>query len=69
MFKPGSGRCEVLQIQTRESIKSIKTASNFTKRPWQEMAKEGIVHVKNMQSNKVKIIEHTAEASHRKNQM
>ncbi len=37
MFKPGSGngRREALQIQTREAIKSIKIASNFTKRPIQ----------------------------------
>ncbi len=35
MSKPGSvnGRREALQIQTKEPIKSIRIASNFTKRP------------------------------------
>ncbi len=60
MFQPGSvgGRRGALQIQTREPIKSIRTASNFTKRPWLEMVKEKIVHNKNMQSNKMNIIQH-----------
>ncbi len=54
------GRCgAVLQIQTREPNKSIRTASNFTKRPWLEMTKEDIVHIKNMQSNKINIIQHS----------
>ncbi len=48
MFKPCSvhGRRGALQIQTREPIKSIRTASNFTKRPWLEVSKEDIVHIK-----------------------
>ncbi len=35
MFKPGSvnGICGTLQIQTREPIKSIRIASDFTKWP------------------------------------
>ncbi len=59
MFKPGSinGRCGPLQIQTREPIKNIWTASKFSKWLWLEMAKEDIVHIKNMQSNKVNIAE------------
>ncbi len=52
MVKPGSvnGRSEALQIQTREPIKSIKIASNFTKRPRPEMAKEDCAQ-QSMQSN------------------
>ncbi len=56
MFEPGSvnGRHGgALQIQIREPIKSIEMASHFTKRPWLEMAREDIVHNKNMQSNKM----------------
>ncbi len=62
MFKSGgiNGRHAALQIQTREPIKSIRAASNFTKQPWLEMTKENIVHIKNMQSNKINIISHTA---------
>ncbi len=52
-----------LQIQTREPIKSLRAASNFTELPWLEMTKEII---KNMQSNKMNIIQHAAEASDRK---
>ncbi len=59
------GRRRALQIQ-REPIKSIKIALNFTKQPCGEIAKEGIMHIKNMQSNKMKIIQHIAEAFHRK---
>ncbi len=55
-----------LQLQTREPIKSIRTASNFTKWPWLEMTKEDTVHIKNMQSNKMNIIQHTAWAFNRK---
>ncbi len=44
------------QIQTREPIKTIKIASNFTKQPWLEIAKEDTVHIKNMQSIKTNII-------------
>ncbi len=51
-----------LQIQTGEPIKSLRIESNFTKRPWQEMIKEDTVHIKNMQSNKMNIFQHTAEA-------
>ncbi len=48
MCKPGSvnGRHVALQIQTREPIKSIRTASNFTKQPRLEMTKEDIAHIK-----------------------
>ncbi len=49
-----------LHIQTREPIKNIRIASNFTKRPWLEMAKEDIVHIKNMQNNKMNIMQHIA---------
>ncbi len=54
MFKPGSvnNRCESLQIQTRESIKSIRTASNFTKQLWQEMTNEDIVLIKTCKATK-----------------
>ncbi len=64
MCKPGSvnGRRGDLQIQTREPIKSIRIASNFTKWPWLEIAKEVIVHIKNMQSSKIYIIQHIAWA-------
>ncbi len=55
-----------MQIQTREPIESIRTASNFTERPSLEMTTEGIVHIKNMQSNRVNIIQHTAGAFYRK---
>ncbi len=52
MFKPGSvnGRREVLETETKEPIKSIKIASNFTKR--QEMAKEDTVHIKTCKATK-----------------
>ncbi len=68
MFKPGSvnGRRGALQIQTGEPIRSFRAASNFTKRPWLEMVKEDTVHVKNMQSNKINIIQHMAWAFYRK---
>ncbi len=61
-FKPGSvnGRCGRLQIQKREPIKSIRIASDFTKQPWLEMANEGIVYIKNIQNNKMNIIQHIA---------
>ncbi len=56
MFKPGrAGRREALQKQENQS-----KASNFTKQPWLEMAKEDIVCIKNMQSNKMNIIQHIA---------
>ncbi len=57
MFKPGSvdGRHRTLQIQTREPVKSVRTASNFSKRPWLEIAKEDTVHIK-----KINIIQHIA---------
>ncbi len=42
MFKPGSGRRETAKL-TREPIRK---ASNFTKVPCLEMAKEGTVHIK-----------------------
>ncbi len=60
MFKLVSveGRCDALQIQIKEPIKSIRIASNFAKWPWLEMAKEDIVHIKNMRSNKM-IIQHS----------
>ncbi len=60
MFKSGSvnGRRGTLQIQTRESIKRIRRASNFTKRTRLKMAREDIVHMKNMPSNKMNIIQH-----------
>ncbi len=62
MFKPGSvhDRRGKLQIQTRELIKSIRVTSSFTKRSWLEMTKGDIVRIKNMQSNKMKIIQHIA---------
>ncbi len=62
MCKSGSvnGRCGALQIKTREQIKSIRTASNFTKQSRLEMATEDTVHMKNMQNNKKSIIQHTA---------
>ncbi len=68
MFKPGSvyGRHGVLQIQTRELIKSIRITSNFTSNPWLEMAKEGTVHSKNMQSNKLNIIQQKAQPFYKK---
>ncbi len=46
----------------REPIKSIRIASIFTKQPWLLMAKENIVHIKNMQDNKMNIIPHIAWA-------
>ena len=49
-----------LQIQTGEPIESIRIASNFTKRLWLEMAKEDIVPIKNMQCNKMNVIQHIA---------
>ncbi len=49
-----------LQIQTREPMKSIRKASNFTKQPWLEKTKEDNVHTKNTQSNKMSIIQHIA---------
>ncbi len=54
MFKPGSVnvRSAALQIQTKEPIKSIRTASNSTERPL-EMVKEDIVHIKHMERNKM----------------
>ncbi len=54
MFKPDSvnGRHGAPQIQTREPIKSIRIASNFTKQPQQEMAKEGIVLIKTCKATK-----------------
>ncbi len=62
MFKPGiiNVRCGALQIQTSEPIKSIRIASNFTKRSSLEMTKENTVHIKNMQNNKMNIIQHIA---------
>ncbi len=68
MFEPGSvnGRREALQIQTREPIKSIRITSDPTKRPQLEMTKEDTVHNKNMQSNEMNIIQHTAWAFYRK---
>ncbi len=51
-----------LQIHTLEPIKSIRISSKFTKRPGLETAKEGTVHIKNLQSNKMNIIAHTAVA-------
>ncbi len=60
MFKSDSGRRGAQQIQTREPIKSIRIASNFVKSPWRETTKDGIVHIKNMQSNKMNIIQHMA---------
>ncbi len=58
IFKPGSvnGSCVEMQIQTREPIKSIRITSNFTKGPCLEVAKDDIVLIKNMQSNKMNII-------------
>ncbi len=38
------GRHGALQIQTRDPIKSIRIASNYTK--WPPLEKEGIVHIK-----------------------
>ncbi len=54
------GRCGELQIQTREPIKNIRIASSFTTQPWLETEKEDILHIKNMQSNKMNIIQHIA---------
>ncbi len=62
MLKAGrvSGRRAALQIHTREPIKEIiRTASNFTTRPQLEMTKD-VMHIKNMQSNKINIIKHKA---------
>ncbi len=61
MFKPGSvnDRCEALQIQTRDPIKSIRRASNFTKWPGLEMVKEDTAH-QNTQSNNMNIVHHIA---------
>ncbi len=55
-----------LQIQTRETITGIRISSNFIKQPRLEMAKKDIMHIKNTQNNKTKIIQHAAEASDRK---
>ncbi len=54
MFQPGSvnDRRGVLQIQAREPIKGIRIASNFTNRPWLEMAKEDIVNIKTCKATK-----------------
>ncbi len=54
------GMHEAQQIQTREPIKSIGIASTFTERLRLEMAKKDIVYIKNMQSNKMNIIQHIA---------
>ncbi len=56
-FKAGSvnSRRGALQIQTRESNKSIRITSNFTKRPRLEMTKD-TVHIQNMQNSKMNII-------------
>ncbi len=51
------GRRGALQIQTRKPIKSIRIASNFTNQSWLEVAKEGTVHIKNMQGNKMNTIQ------------
>ncbi len=56
-------RCK---LKTREPIKSVRIASNFTKPPWLERVKEGIMHIKNMQSNKMNMIQHVHEAFYRK---
>ncbi len=61
MFKPGS---VALQIQTREPIKNLRAASDFSERPRLEITKD-TVHIKNMQSNKVNMIQHTARAFYR----
>ncbi len=54
MFKPGSvhGRGGAMQIQTKEQIESIRIASNLATRPWLEMAKEGIVHIRTCKATK-----------------
>ncbi len=54
MFKPGSvnGKHVALQIQTREPIKSIRIASNFTKWSWLEMTNEDIVYIKTCKTTK-----------------
>ncbi len=44
----------------------MNQSSDFTERPWLEMTKEDIVHIKNMQNSKMNIIQHTAEAFYRK---
>ncbi len=56
-----NGRRGRLQVQIREPIKSIRMASNFPNQPWQETAKENIVHIKNKQSNKINIIQQIAQ--------
>ncbi len=63
MFKPV--RRGALQIQTREPIRSIRVASNFTERPWQEMAKEVTVRIKTFKV-KMNIIQHIAWALYRR---
>ncbi len=57
MFKPGSvnSKCGLVQNKTREPIKSNRTASNFTKRPRLEMAKEDTAHIKSIKNNKISI--------------
>ncbi len=39
MFEPGSGRRGALQIQTKEPIKMIRVAPNFTNQHGLELAK------------------------------
>ncbi len=52
------GRRGALQILTENQSK----ASNFAKRPWPQMTKEDIVHIKTCKATKMNIIQHTAEA-------
>ncbi len=51
MFNPGSVNLAVVLN---------RTASDLTKQPWLEMTKEIIVHIKNMQDDKMNIIQHVA---------
>ncbi len=57
MFNPGSVNLAVV-------LK--RTASDLTKQPWLEMTKEIIVHIKNMQNDKMNIIQHVAYTFYRK---
>ncbi len=43
-----------------------KASEYFAKSPWLKMTKAGIVHINNMQINKMNIIQHRAEAFYRK---
>ncbi len=58
MFKPGSGTHGALQIQTENQSKASEQHQTLLNRL--EMREDDTVHIKDMQSNKINIIQHTA---------